>query len=58
MRINSISDLLIKVTDIDSDRIEIVKDRLRKAVGDLKEALDENRFEQELIYYLEKVRHY
>ena len=54
MRINSISELLIEVTDIDSDRIEIVKDRLRKAVGDLKEAIDENRFEQELIYYLEK----
>ena len=54
MRINSISELLIKVTDIDSDRIEIVKDRLRKAVTDLKEAVDENRFEQELIYYLEK----
>jgi len=54
MRINSISELLIEVTDIDSDRIEIVKDRLRKAVGDLKEAVDENRFEQELIYYLEK----
>ncbi len=54
MRINSISELLIKVTDIDSNRIEIVKDRLRKAVTDLKEAVDENRFEQELIYYLEK----
>ena len=54
MRINSISELLIKVTDIDSDRIDIVKERLRKAVGDLKETVDENRFEQELIYYLEK----
>ena len=54
MRISSISELLIKVTDIDSDRIDIVKDRLRKAVGDLKETIDENRFEQELIYYLEK----
>ena len=54
MRINSISELLIEVTDIDSDRIEIVKDRLRKAIGDLKEVVDENRFEQELIYYLEK----
>ena len=54
MRINSISNLLIKVTDVDSDRIEIVKDRLRKSVGNLKEAVDENRFEQELIYYLEK----
>ncbi len=54
IRIKNISELLIKVTDIDSDRIAIVKDRLRKAVEDLKEAVDENRFEQELIYYLEK----
>ena len=54
MRIKNISELLIKVTDIDSDRIDIVKGRLRKAVDDLKEAVDENRFEQELIYYLEK----
>jgi uncharacterized protein (TIGR00255 family) len=54
IRIKNISELLIKVTDIDSDRIAIVKDRLRKAVEDLKETVDENRFEQELIYYLEK----
>lgn len=49
-----ISDLLEKVIEIDSQRIENVKERLRKAVGELKEKVDENRFEQELIYYLEK----
>lgn len=54
MRSKTISELLEKVIEIDSDRIAIVKDRLRKAVEDLKEAVDENRFEQELIYYLEK----
>jgi len=54
MRINTISELLEKVIVIDSDRIDIVKDRLRKAVSDLQETVDENRFEQELIYYLEK----
>ena len=54
IRIKNISELLTKVIAIDTDRIAIVKDRLRKAVEDLKEALDENRFEQELIYYLEK----
>ncbi len=54
MRSKTISELLEKVIEIDSDRIDIVKDRLRKAVEDLKEAVDENRFEQELIYYLEK----
>jgi uncharacterized protein (TIGR00255 family) len=54
IRIKNISKLLIKVITIDSERMTIVKDRLRKAVEDLKEAVDENRFEQELIYYLEK----
>jgi len=54
MRSNTISELLEKVILIDRDRIDIVKERLRKAVSDLEEAVDENRFEQELIYYLEK----
>ena len=54
IRIKNISELLIKVVAVDSERITIVKNRLRKAVEDLKEAVDENRFEQELIYYLEK----
>lgn len=54
MRSQTISELLEKVITIDSTRIETVKERLRKAVTELKEAVDENRFEQELIYYLEK----
>ena len=54
IRIKNISKLLIKVIAVDSDRMTIVKDRLHKAVEDLKESVDENRFEQELIYYLEK----
>jgi len=54
IRIKNISELLIKILAVDSERMAIVKNRLRKAVEDLKEAVDENRFEQELIYYLEK----
>ena len=54
IRIKNISELLIKIVAVDSERMAIVKDRLRKAVEDLKEAIDKNRFEQELIYYLEK----
>ncbi|MFK5982166.1 MAG: YicC/YloC family endoribonuclease [Flavobacteriaceae bacterium] len=54
MRSKTIAELLEKVIEIDNERIAIVKDRLRKAVEDLKENVDENRFEQELIYYLEK----
>ncbi len=53
-RTRNISKLLDKVIELDPERIENVKERLRKAVSELKETVDENRFEQELIYYLEK----
>lgn len=53
-RSKTISKLLEDVVAIDPERIDAVKERLRKAVADLKEKVDENRFEQELIYYLEK----
>ncbi|WP_103863840.1 YicC/YloC family endoribonuclease [Aquimarina sp. I32.4] len=54
LRITNIGKLLEKVIQIDPERIEIVRERLHKAVSDLKEEVDQNRFEQELIYYLEK----
>src|SRR5690554_489806 len=53
-RTKTISKLLDAVIALDPERIDGVKERLRKAVADLKEKVDENRFEQELIYYLEK----
>ena len=53
-RIDNIETHLEKVLEIDSQRIANVKERLRTAVSELKEKVDENRFEQELIYYLEK----
>ena len=53
-RINIIGQRLGEVLEIDSQRIASVKERLRNAVNELKEKTDENRFEQELIYYLEK----
>lgn len=54
LRVNNIATLLQDVIDIDPERIDNVKEKLRKAVSELKESVDENRFEQELIYYLEK----
>ena len=54
MRSKTLSKLLDQVSDIDPQRIDMVKERLRKAISELKESVDENRFEQELIYYLEK----
>jgi len=54
LRIVNIQSLLEKIPTFENERVEMVKDRLRKAIDALKETIDENRFEQELIYYLEK----
>ena len=54
-RIANIKTYLKEVKSLDGDRIENVKTRLKKAIDDLKVETDENRFEQELIYYLEKL---
>lgn len=53
-RIKNIDKLLEEVIKMDPDRIEAVRERLRKGVEELKENIDENRFEQELVYYIEK----
>ena len=53
-RIQNIATLLSQVMDVDPDRIESVRLRLEKSVNELKERVDENRFQQELIYYIEK----
>ena len=54
-RIANIKKYLEEVKALDADRIENVKIRLQKAIGDLQVEIDTNRFEQELIYYLEKL---
>lgn len=54
LRIANLQRLLEEVVILDVDRLADVKSRLEKAVADLKTELDQNRFEQELIYYLEK----
>lgn len=54
-RIANIKMYLDEVKALDADRIENVKTRLQKAINDLQVDAGENRFEQELIYYLEKL---
>lgn len=54
LRIKNIDDLLKEIETIDPDRMEGVRERLIKNVSDLRAEVDENRFEQELTYYLEK----
>ena len=53
-RIANIMTLMNSAVSYDAERVETVKNRLRTALDDLKENVDENRFEQELIFYLEK----
>lgn len=54
-RIENIKEFLQEIEKLDEERLAHVKDRLRKAIDELKVTIDENRFEQELIYYLEKL---
>jgi uncharacterized protein (TIGR00255 family) len=53
-RIANIMSLMNNAVSYDAERVETVKTRLRNALDELKENVDENRFEQELIFYLEK----
>ena len=53
-RIKKMESLLNEVVQMDPDRQSTIRERLEKAVADIKAEVDENRFEQELIYYLEK----
>jgi uncharacterized protein (TIGR00255 family) len=55
LRIKNIESFLVEVKSFDEARIEFVKERLKKAIDELKVTADENRFEQELLYYLEKL---
>lgn len=54
-RNNSILSLLEQVEPFEKERIETLKERFIKNLGELTTEYDQNRFEQELIYYLEKL---
>lgn len=54
LRIANIHNLMNEAVSYDAERVETVKTRLRTALDELKINVDENRFEQELIFYLEK----
>lgn len=53
-RIKRLKELLDEASELDVDRLASIRTRLEKAVADLRENVDQNRFEQELIFYLEK----
>lgn len=53
-RVQNITSILEEIIAMDPERIAGVRERLQKGVEELKEKVDENRFEQELVFYIEK----
>ena len=54
LRIDLIESHLQSAVKIDPERNKKIEEKLRSALEDLKQEVDTNRFEQELIFYLEK----
>lgn len=55
-RVENIDGLLSQVAPHEGDREEALKERLRQKIGEIeRESIDQNRFEQEVIYYLDKL---
>ena len=54
-RIENIRNFMNQALELDPERIAAIKERLQTAIDELKVEVDANRFEQELIYYLEKL---
>jgi len=57
MRIDLIQKSLTRVSGYDGDRIVLIREKIRKGIEEMvaKDKIDNNRFEQELIYYIEKL---
>ena len=55
LRIANIRQYMTEALALDPERVQAIKDRLQIAIAELQVNVDENRFEQELIYYLEKL---
>ena len=55
LRIENIKKLLVEIEKLDPERLLSVRERLEKSVAEIAERVDENRFEQELIFYFEKL---
>jgi len=53
-RLDNIKSQLTKIEQFDTNRIERIKERLKEALRKVAVEVDANRFEQELVYYLEK----
>ena len=56
LKVNNIAALLLKVNDYEGERLEKIKSRIMDNLAQLADKdYDKNRFEQEMIYYIEKL---
>lgn len=56
-RVNGIEELLLKISPLEEKRITSLRERLLKQLEELlpQERIDKNRFEQEVVFYLDKM---
>ncbi len=55
-RIDEIRSLLLEVPKYEQERIEIIRERMKKGLEEIQSgSYDDNRFEQEMIFYIEKL---
>ncbi len=54
-RIQFIKNHLKSISKMDKNRVKSIKEKLKNSLNDFKLKIDENRLEQELIYYIEKL---
>ena len=54
-RVNAIAQRLTAIEPFEKERIETVKNRLKEAFSDMQSQPDPDRFQQELIFYIEKL---
>ena len=55
LNLTNILELMTQVVPFEKERIETIKERFNKRLEEVKVEIDQNRFEQELIFYLEKL---
>jgi uncharacterized protein (TIGR00255 family) len=54
-RIGEIRNFLSEVPKYEDERIQLIRERMKKGLEDLDKGHDDNRFEQEMIFYIEKL---
>jgi len=57
LRVNNITEALVKIDPFEEERIRVIKERMLKNMDEYvgKDNINANRFEQEILYYLEKL---